>query len=58
MALSVHAMPVAPHIVYYRVDEAQQLVRILRVYDGRRMRPRQFKWPIPRSAALLFENTS
>jgi len=42
MSLSVHAMPVPPYIVYYRVDDVHHAVRVLRVYDGRRLQPRRF----------------
>ena len=39
---AVHAMVVAPFIVYYRIDEAQKAVRILAVVHGARRQPRRF----------------
>lgn len=39
---SVHAMPVWPFIIYYRVDDATRVVRILTVRHGARRQPKRF----------------
>ena len=36
-------MLVAPYLVYYRVDDAARVVRILTVRHGRQRQPRRFK---------------
>ena len=42
-ALTVRSMPVPPHIVYYRVDDLNQTVRILSIRHGARRQPKRFK---------------
>ena len=42
-ALTVHSMPEPPYIVYYRVDDPRQVVRIIHVRDGRRHQPRRIR---------------
>lgn len=42
-AKTVHALPVPPFIIYYRVDETQQAVRILTIRHGSRRQPKRFK---------------
>lgn len=42
-SLVVRAMPVSSWIVYYRVDEARWIVRILRIMHGHQQQPRRFK---------------
>ena len=39
---AVHAMPVPPFIVYYRVMDADGVVRVLTVRHGARRQPRSF----------------
>ena len=39
---AVRSMPVAPFIVYYRVDDERQVVRIIHVRHGHRRQPRRF----------------
>lgn len=38
----VRSMPVPPYVVYYRVVEADRVVRVLTVRHGARRKPRQF----------------
>ena len=40
---AVRRMVVAPYLVYYRVDDAARVVRILTVRHGRQRQPRRFK---------------
>jgi plasmid stabilization system protein ParE len=40
---AVRRMPVGPYLVYYRVDDASRVVRILTVRHGSRRQPRRFK---------------
>ena len=40
---AVRRMPVAPYLVYYRVDEELRAVRILTVRHGRQRQPKRFK---------------
>jgi len=40
---AVRRMLVAPYLVYYRVDDAARVVRILTVRHGRQRHPRRFK---------------
>jgi plasmid stabilization system protein ParE len=42
-AKAVRSMPVPPFIVYYRVDDGRNVVRILSVRHGSRRQPRRFK---------------
>jgi plasmid stabilization system protein ParE len=42
-ALTVRCMPVPPFLVYYRVDDMRQAVRILTVRHGHRRQPRRFR---------------
>jgi plasmid stabilization system protein ParE len=42
-ALTVHSMSVPPFIVYYRVDDDQQAVRVLAIRHGARRQPRRFR---------------
>jgi toxin ParE1/3/4 len=42
-ARSVHAMPQAPFIIYYRIDDDQHTVRVLTIRHGARRQPRRFK---------------
>jgi plasmid stabilization system protein ParE len=42
-AKTVHAMPMPPFIIYYRIDELPRAVRILAVVHGSRRQPRRFK---------------
>jgi toxin ParE1/3/4 len=39
----VRSLPVRPYIVYFRVEEAQQAVRILSVRHGARRKPKRFR---------------
>ena len=39
---AVRSMPVWPYIVYYRIVEAQAVVRVVGVRHGARQRPRRF----------------
>jgi toxin ParE1/3/4 len=39
----VYSMVVPPHVVYYRIMEADQVVRVLTVQHGARRRPRDFE---------------
>ncbi len=41
--LSVYAQPVISYLIYYRVDEAEGVVRILTIRHGARRQPRRFK---------------
>ena len=41
-AKTVRSMPVPPFIVYYRVDDARNAVRILSVRHGSQRQPRRF----------------
>lgn len=43
LGYDVHSMVVAPHIVFYRVIEADRVVRILDVRHAARRRPRKFE---------------
>ena len=43
MARSIHSMPSAPFVVYYRVDERTRIVRVLTIRHGARRQPRRFK---------------
>jgi len=38
----VHSMPVGPHLMYFRINEQQYVVRILSVRHGSRKQPRRF----------------
>jgi plasmid stabilization system protein ParE len=40
---AVRRMTVAPYLVYYRVDDAARVVRILTVRHGSQRQPRRFK---------------
>lgn len=40
---TVHAMPVRPFIVYYRVREEESVVEVLCVRHGRRRQPKRFE---------------
>jgi len=39
---AVRKMPVPPFLVYYRIDDTMQVVRVLTVRHGRRRQPRRF----------------
>jgi plasmid stabilization system protein ParE len=39
----VHAMSVPPYIIYYRIEERQQAVRVLSIRHGAQRQPRRFK---------------
>lgn len=39
---AVRRMPVRPYLVYYRIDEANHVVRVLTIRHGHRRRPRRF----------------
>lgn len=41
-AKTVHAMPVPPYIIYYRVVDRNQVVEVVSVLDGRRRQPHRF----------------
>jgi plasmid stabilization system protein ParE len=40
---AVRVMPVAPHLVYYRVVETPRVVRVLTVRHGSQRQPRRFQ---------------
>lgn len=40
---TVHAMPVPPFIVYYRIAARDELVEVIRVLRGHRRQPRRFR---------------
>jgi plasmid stabilization system protein ParE len=42
-AKTVHAMPIPPFILYYRVDEGTRVVRVLSIRHGARRQPRRFE---------------
>jgi plasmid stabilization system protein ParE len=42
-AKTVHAMPIPPFILYYRVDETTHVVRVLSIRHGARRQPRSFE---------------
>ena len=42
-AKTVHAMPIPPFILYYRVDERTRVVRVLSIRHGARRQPRRFE---------------
>ena len=42
-ALTVYSMAVPPFIVYYRVDDTRQTVRILAIRHGARRQPKRFR---------------
>jgi plasmid stabilization system protein ParE len=42
-AKTVHAMPVPPFIVYYRVVEARHMVEVVAVLHGSRRQPRRIR---------------
>lgn len=42
-ARAVHAMPVPPFIIYYRVVESRRSVQILTILHGHRRQPRHFQ---------------
>ena len=39
---AVRRMPVSSYLVYYRIDDDQQVVRILSVWHGARRQPKRF----------------
>ena len=41
-ALTVRSMPIPPFVMYYRVDDAKKLVRVLTIQHGARQQPRRF----------------
>jgi plasmid stabilization system protein ParE len=41
-AMAVRAMPFPPYMIYYRIDQRAQAVRVLRVIHGSRRQPRRF----------------
>ncbi|MDB5322233.1 MAG: plasmid stabilization system [Phycisphaerales bacterium] len=41
--LTVHSVPFPPYIVYYRVDDATHVVRVLTIRHGAQRQPRRFK---------------
>jgi plasmid stabilization system protein ParE len=42
-AKTVHAMPIPPLMLYYRVDETTHVVRVLTIRHGARRQPRRFE---------------
>jgi toxin ParE1/3/4 len=40
---AVRRMPVRPYLVYYRIDEAFHVVRVLTILHGHRRQPRRFR---------------
>jgi plasmid stabilization system protein ParE len=40
---SVRSMPVPPFIIYYRIDDSNQTVRVLTVWHGARRQPKRFR---------------
>lgn len=40
---TVHAMPVPPFMLYYRVDPTTHVVRVLTIWHGAQRQPRRFK---------------
>jgi plasmid stabilization system protein ParE len=43
---SVRSMAVPPFIIYYRVNDAQQRVRVLSIRHGARRQPKRFQEPM------------
>jgi plasmid stabilization system protein ParE len=42
-SMTVRSMPVAPFIIYYRVDDVRRVVRVLTVRHGHQRQPKRFK---------------
>jgi toxin ParE1/3/4 len=43
LGYGIHSMPVPPFVVFYRIEDDRQAVRVLCVQHGARRRPRNFE---------------
>src|SRR5262249_25061826 len=42
-AKTVRSMPAPPFVIYYRIDDVNQTVRVLTVWHGARRQPKRFR---------------